>query len=186
MAPRATGLLLVLLAGCPRDSAQGDERLLDKLRALPPEGNGPASPYQDLQRAVGRPAAAQKLKLPAATARLGPVTLEVTEATAVQRLASPGVTLTSQERFLKVTLEARAEGPAELALGEARLEQLDQVFELAPDVQKLLSGSPKVALLQPGPGQALVLYFEVPPAAIAPGLKLVLPSDGGAVELPLQ
>lgn len=197
---RRVGWLAALALGaCPREEAPGfaaDDRTLAALRAEQarlaqggaPGRGPPLRPEPDpLAEAVVAHEPLRPLSVPAgATADLGPVALTVRGLEVSQTVAGPKLSLTTAERFLKLTLEAKAHALARLDLAGAQLRQGDTTVPLARDAQRAAGGSPLSAELQPGDNRELILFFEVPPALISRGLKFVLSGPESRVELALQ
>lgn len=197
-APLAVTLLL--LAGCPKDEPPAfdpNDRTLQKLKAeqdrlsrggqasAPPRATDtPPNPLAEAAAAQGRP---EPLEVPAGTsAKVGALTLSVKRAEVSQTVAGGKVSLSTADRFVRVTLTAVTGKRETLELADAKLVNGAEEAGLARDVQKLGQGSPLSATVEPGVTQDLVLFFEAPPAMIKKGLKIILRSGESTVELPLQ
>lgn len=183
-----------LLMACPAEKA---DRTLEKLaaeRERLAQGGAPAGPPtrapepNPLAEVVARNEPPRSLALPPATpVAVGDVTLSLTRAEVMQTLAAGRSTVSTAERFVKVELSASAPRPAPLSLRDATLAWADDSAPLAMDAQRLGHGSPLDLTVQPGEAQPVVLFFEVPPEALAPGARIVLPAgEKKTVELPLQ
>ena len=101
------------------------------------------------------------------------------------------VGLTTSELFVRVTLGARnvGEQPLALTLSGARLEDAQgQHYPIPRDAQTV--GGTRVLdhTWERDQNESLVFLFEVPPAAVAPGLALLIPDPRGGtdVRIPLQ
>ena len=157
-----------------------------KLKALaeaPPPPPRPAT--ADIQERLGARATrdsdrSRSLPLPAdnPTAWAGPVALKLAKLTTASRVGSGKLQLTTDQSFLLVTLLAQDAGkaPAEVELSTARVTWPGGgEASLAPDVQRLLGTSPSLRTLSPGGEEhreEWVLAFELPEAALSPGLVL--------------
>jgi len=101
------------------------------------------------------------------------------------------LSLTTEEYFVRLTLEARNTGqePASLGLSNARLvDEAGNEYAIARDAQNV-GGTRQLDLIQveSEQKQSLVLIFEVPESALAPGLTLLIPTRGGPdARVPLQ
>jgi hypothetical protein len=100
------------------------------------------------------------------------------------------VSLTTQDLFVRAQLIAQNVGPqsASLALSGAKLvDAADKEYPLAQDAQTLAGTRKLDRTWEKDQRDTLVLLFEVPPSAIAPGLTLVLPTGGAEpTRIPLQ
>ncbi|ATB28015.1 DUF4352 domain-containing protein [Melittangium boletus] len=101
------------------------------------------------------------------------------------------LSLTTDEYFVRLTLETRNRGqePASLSLSNARLvDEAGKEYAIARDAQNV-GGTRQLDLTQAesDQGQSLVLVFEVPESALAPGLELLVPTRGGPdARIPLR
>lgn len=192
----ASGALIIAsLAACPKKDEPPEfdpstDRTLLKLRAeqerLEKEARQ-APPPDPLTSAIAAPLKPENLGIPQGVeADLGKITLTLV---AVQQSQTAGgkVTLTTSERFVRVTLEARSNesSPVELNVADAQLGFGDQTFALARDVQRA-SKSPLSVKLDPGHTEKFDLHFECPPQVVAKGLKIILSRGESRVELALQ
>lgn len=191
-------VVAVLLTGCPKDKDEqfdpANDRTLQKLKAEQERLAKAGAPKQvtakdedPLTAAIAAPIKSESLGIPSGVeADLGPVTLTLLEVQQSQTAGSGKVSLTTGERFLRVTLDAKASDTVELDLTRAFLMKDDQEFHLARDVQRAARGSPLIARVSPGGSEKLTLYFEVPPEVIGKGLKIILTHGESRVELVLQ
>ncbi|MEN9799972.1 MAG: hypothetical protein RL653_3669, partial [Pseudomonadota bacterium] len=122
------------------------------------------------------------------TAWAGTVALKVVKLSTAAHVGSGRVQLVTDESFLLVTLLAQNVGkqPAEVDPTTAQLVLPSGARAApAPDAQRLVGTVPGVRTLQPGGEEVReewVLAFEVPEAALAPGLALAL----GEARIPLR
>lgn len=195
---RALPLLGLLLVGCPKQEEAPPEfdpadRTLQKLKAeqerlarLPPPR--PKEPEPDpLAEIAAAPKRPEQLGIPSGVeGELGTVSLRLLEVEQSQTVSGGKVSLSTAERFLKVTLEARSTTPLDLDLSGATLSQGEHSVPIARDVQRVGGGSSLITSLGTGQERELVLYFEAPDEMIGKGLKIILTSPGSRVELPLQ
>ncbi|MEW5742960.1 MAG: hypothetical protein AB1938_28855 [Myxococcota bacterium] len=198
----ARALFLVLavgLLGCPKEEPPFDpstDRTLQKLKeeqdrlakgGTPSGPPGVKTPEDPLAEAAAAQAPPRALTLPpGGIARVGPVQLELRRAEVSQTLKTARASISTGERFVRVVLTATTTTKAPLSLTGVKLARGDETAGIAGDVQRLGQGSPLETAIEPGVDQDLVLYFEVSPSMIAPGLKIILPAGEKAVELPLQ
>jgi hypothetical protein len=116
------------------------------------------------------------------------VALKVVKLSTAAHVGSGRVQLVTDESFLLVTLLAQNVGkqPAEVDPTTAQLVLPSGARAApAPDAQRLVGTVPGVRTLQPGGEEVReewVLAFEVPEAALAPGLALAL----GEARIPLR
>ncbi len=188
--------LAPLLLACPRgDAPAADDRTLrllqqekDRLAAGTSQPGGPPmSADRALADAVAQPQPARELVLPEGAAlQVGSTRLTVKALVSQQAVSSAKLTLTTPETFLKVTLSAETSVPARLDMSQAQVITRAGRHGVARDAQRVGGGSPLAFTLTPGPAQPVVLYFEVPPVEVGPGLTLALIIDGGTVEARLQ
>lgn len=113
------------------------------------------------------------------------VTVEPRRLETAQTISGPKVKLSTTERFVRLVVTVSTTTERSFNLAKATLTRGAEVYELARDVQRVGQGSPLVATVGPGVSQDLVLYFEVPPAAVSGPLRLVLPSTGAPLEVPI-
>lgn len=197
---RAGGAIALgmLLCGCPKqdEAPQGfdpNDRLLQKLKAEQErlEQAGPARPrepeHDPLAAVLAQPLKPESLGVPPGVAAdLGPLALALVEVQQSQQVGGDRVSVSTLDRFVRVTLEATAAKALTLDLSTARLEREGQTVPIARDAQRAGRGSALSAEFQTGSKKTLVLYFEAPPEMVGKGLKFVLASGGSRVELPLQ
>lgn len=198
MTARALAFGLLLLSGCPRKEDgppefDPNDRLLQKLKteqerlakAGPPRLKEPEpDPLAAIVTAPSRP---ENLGIPAGVAAdLGPVSLSLTEVQQSQTVGGDRVSLSTTDRFLKVTLDATSAKAVDLDLSGATLAFEGRSVPLARDAQRAAKGSDLVTSFSPGGHRTLVLYFEAPDEMIRKGLKIILTSPESRVELALQ
>jgi hypothetical protein len=195
-----------LLGGCTKEEpVPGEDRTLEKLRAEVDRvnrGGAPANPPLAVDdprarlasRAAGHEEkAAPQLSLPGRndTVHVGTVAVKLTGLEAHHSVRGNGaVGLTTDELFLRVELLTQNVGsaPVALALGGARLRDAwGKEYTLARDAQLLTGTRPLERTWEPDKREPLVLLFELPPAALASGLTLLLPAGSGEdARIPLQ
>ncbi|HYO55618.1 hypothetical protein [Archangium sp.] len=210
MSPNTRGLAALLcaaalLGGCKKEeSAPVEDRTLDKLRqevdrvnqggapAAPPDAN--ADPNARLAGlAAGHEADPVKTyALPSKeNVKAGTLALQPTGLESLHSVRGSGkVALTTHELFLRVKLEAQNVGqtPVHVALSTARLVDMGgKEYPIASDAQTV-GGTRKLdRTWEQEQRESMALLFEVPPAAIAPGLSLLVPTPSGEdARIPLQ
>ena len=196
MISRAFGIGLLLCCGCPKRDEPPEfdpnDRLLQKMKAeqerlanTPPRmAQQEADPLAEI---VARGSKPESLGIPAGvTADLGPVTLSLVEVQQSQTVGSSKVSLSTTERFLKVTLDAFSKKAIDLDLSKATLAHGDQSVGIARDAQRAAKGSDLMVSLEAGEHQRLILFFEAPDEMITKGLKIILTTPESRVELSLQ
>lgn len=187
------------LLGCPEEKPAFDpssDRTLQKLKEEqarianggqpggPPNAKTPANPLAEAAAAQEPPRA---LDLPPnVVAKLDAIAIELRRVEVMQTLQTPRAAVSTGERFVRVFLTARTTEKTPLSLSHAQLVRGADKAGVAFDVQRLGQGSPLETAIEPGVDQDLVLFFEVPPSMIGPGLKIILPAGEKAVELPVQ
>ncbi len=196
MISRAWALGLLLCCGCPRRDEPPEfdpnDRLLQKMKAEQERlANAPPRMQQQepdpLAEILARPSKPENLGIPAGVAAdLGPLSLSLVEVQQSQTVGSSKVSLSTTERFLKVTLEAAAKKAVDLDLSGATLALADQSVKIARDAQRAAKGSDLVVSFAQGDQKHLILYFEAPDEMIRKGLKIILTTPESRVELPLQ
>jgi len=182
------------LSACPREEPAGSDHTIEKLKAEQRRliedgrsGRPPAGAAEALSRALAEPASPRALPVPAGQARAGALTVEVRSAVASQSVVGTRTSLASAERFLKVVVVATSVEQVSLDLSTATLQRGEQTAAVARDAQRVGQGSPLTTIaVEPGVRQELVLYFEVSPSMLAPGLKMILSPHGSRLELPLE
>lgn len=193
-------LLLVvplLLAGCPekRSSVDENDPLIRKLKAEQerldkggaPGGPPGASPIKEppppLADIVQQPPDVPvNVAVKSAPVTAGDVTLTPKRLETAQIVAGPKVKLSTADRFVKLVVSVSTTKETSFDLAKATLVKGSETFELARDVQRVGQGSPLASTISAGVSQDLVLFFEVPPASLSEGLKLVLPAGSTTVE----
>jgi hypothetical protein len=185
---------VLLLCGCPKKDEPPEfdpnDRLLQKMRAeqerlakMPPKQPEP----DPLAEIVARPSKPEALGIPAGvSADLGPVSLTLVEVEQAQTVGGGKVSLSTTERFLKVTLDAVSTKDVDLDLSGALLTFEEQSVPIARDAQRAAKGSPLMTKLDAGGRSKLVLFFEAPDEMIRKGLKIILTTPESRVELALQ
>ena len=213
MSPSARGLAALLcsaalLGGCKKEEepAPVEDRTLAKLRQevdrVNKGGATSASPSATAENpnaklaelAAGHEAeTARTLTPPGAndTVHVDSFAVKLTGLESLHSLRGTGkVSLTTSDLFVRARLIAQNVGPqpAPLALSGAKLvDAADKEYPLAQDAQTLAGTRKLDRTWDKEERDSLVLLFEVPPSAIAPGLTLVLPTGGSApARIPLQ
>lgn len=210
MSVRSSGVAALLwtaalLGGCTKEEPVPEDRTLEKLRAEVDRvnrGGAPANPPLAVDdprarlasRAAGHEEKAPPpLTLPAKneTVHASTVALKLTGLEALHSVRGSGaVGLTTDELFLRVELVTQNVGsaPVALALGGARLRDAwGKEYTLARDAQMLAGTRPLERTWEPDKREPLVLLFELPPAALASGLTLLLPTGSGEdARIPLR
>ena len=139
----ATGALALSLCACPKEPEAGpalaDDRTLQKLKAEQERLSKAGAPKvvtpkdeDPLNTAIAAPIKPEALGIPSGVAAdLGPVALTLLEVQQSQTAGNGKVSLTTGERFLKVTLDAKTEKEVlELDLSKAKVINGDQEFAL--------------------------------------------------------
>lgn len=190
-------LIGLLFTGCPKDEPEQprfdpDDRLLQKLKSererLEAEKKKRAEPEPDpLAQVVTNGTKPDYLGVPEGVAApLGPVELSLIDVQRSQTVSGAKLSLSTADRFLRVTLKAKTSEKITLDLSGARLENGDASVGVARDVQRLGKGSPLSLVLDTAGTERVVLFFEAPDEMIGKGLKIVLTTPDSRVELPLQ
>lgn len=197
---RALVLVPLLLAGCPEKKSSVDENdpLIQKLKAEqarldkggapggPPGASPMKEPPQPLADIVQQPPDVPvNVTVKSAPVTVGDVTLTPKRLETAQIVAGPKVKLSTAERFVKLVVTISTTKDTSFDLAKATLVKGAETFELARDVQRVGQGSPLASTISAGVSQDLVLFFEVPPASLAEGLKLVLPAQAAPIEVTL-
>jgi hypothetical protein len=191
-----TAMAALALLGCPEEKPAFDPSSDRTPRKLKEEQErlakgGPVGAKPPLADPLAEAAAAQAppraLDLPPGRiAKVGPISLELRRVEVMQTLRTPRAAVSTADRFVRVFFTASTTRRAPLSLSQARLVRGSDTAPVALDVQRLGQGSPLETAIEPGVQQDLVLFFEVPPEMIGPGLEIVLPEGEKAIELPLQ
>lgn len=185
----------LLICGCPkRDEPpkfDPNERILQKMKEEQERlAKAPLRRLEEpdpLAEIVARPSKPENLGIPAGVAAdLGPVSLSLVEVQQSQTVGNGKVSLSTTERFLKVTLEATTRKPIDLDLSGATLAFGERTVGIARDAQRAAQGSLLVTSVETGGPQKLILYFEAPDEMIGKGLKIILTTPESRVELMLQ
>lgn len=200
-------LALALLGGCKKEEpAPPEDRTLAKLRQEVDRVNqggalatGPAqAPSEDPNARLASLAAGNeagdepKLLLPDKndTVHVGTVAFKLTGLEAHHSVQGEKMGLTSEDFFLQVQLVSQNVGEAAASLTLARARVVDakgQEYGVARDAQVVAGTRQLERSWQKEERLDMVLLFEVPAAALAPGLTLVLPAGTGQeVKIPLQ
>jgi hypothetical protein len=213
MSPYARGLTALLcsaalLGGCKREEPAPDEdRTLARLRqevdrvnqggatSGPPQAAESADPNARLAGlAAGHEEdRARRLTPPGAndTVHVDSFAVKLTNLESLHSLRGTGkVSLTTDELFVRAELIVQNVGAkaGQLSLSGAKLVDAGgQEYPIARDAQTLAGTRKLDRAWEKDQRDSLVLLFEVPPAALAPELTLVLPaSSGEAARIPLQ
>lgn len=197
---RALVLVPLLLAACPEKKSSVDENdpLIQKLKAEqarldkggapggPPGASPMKEPPQPLADIAQQPPDVPvNVTVKSAPVTVGEVTLTPKRLETAQIVAGPKVKLSTAERFVKLVVTISTTKDTSFDLAKATLVKGAETFELARDVQRVGQGSPLASTISAGVSQDLVLFFEVPPASLAEGLKLVLPAQAAPIEVTL-
>jgi hypothetical protein len=211
MSPRARGLAALLcsaalLGGCTKEEpAPNEDRTLAKLRQevdRVSQGGAtsgpPTAPTEDPNArlaglAAGRDEDEVKQLAPPAsngTVHVGSCAVKLTNLEALHSLrGSSKVGLTTDELFLRTQLIIQNVGTAaaDLSLSGAKVvDAVGKEYPIARDAQTLAGTRKLDQTWEPDRRDSAILLFELPPAAIAPGLTLVLPTIGGEARIALQ
>ena len=194
-------LVAAVLVGCPdRRAPQVDENdpLILKLKAEQErlaQGGAPGGPRGASPLKESPPPLADVAQLPPdmpvpVPVKAEPAVLEGTSVTprrmeTAQIIGGTKVKLSTTDRFVRLVVSVTTSKETTFDLAKATLEKGSDVYELARDVQRVGQGSPLATSIAPGVAQDLVLYFELPPAAISSPLKLKLPASGATLEVPV-
>ncbi|MFY0580377.1 hypothetical protein ACN28S_44550 [Cystobacter fuscus] len=204
-------LLLLLcaaapLGGCKEKPVDGpsEDRTLEKLRlevdrvnqggapsAPPGTPTDPHAQLADLAAAQDADAVKPLTLASREAVRVDTLELQPTGLESMHSLRGAGkVALTTSDLFVRVKLEARNTGAkaVDVPLSAAKLLDAEgQEYPIPRDAQAV-GGTRKLDhTWEPGQSESLALVFEVPLAAVTPGLVLVFPSRGGKdTRLPLQ
>jgi hypothetical protein len=209
MSPSTRGLAVLLcaaalLGGCKKEEpAAKDDRTLEKLRqevdrvnqggapSAAPDENDPnarlaglaAGQDQEKPRTYTLPS---KQKVKVDTLELQPTGLE-----SLHSLRGTGkVALTTDELFLRVKLDAENVGEQAVHVPFSTVRVVDaggKEYPLARDAQTVAGTRKLDRTWENEQRDSVDLIFEVPPAAIAPGLSLLIPTSSGEdARIPLQ
>lgn len=200
-------LVAALVWGCSKEEAPPQEdRTLAKLRAEadrvgkggapsgPPVRNtAPADPNANLAdlATTDTEGAGRKLRLPEPndTKHVDTVAVKLTGLESSHSVKGGKLSLTTEDLFLRVQLIAQNVGaaPATVAMEGARLvDGSGKEYKVARDAQIAAGTRDLRHTWAPEERTEVVLFFEVPPSAIDPGLTLVLPAASGDVRLALR
>lgn len=212
MSPRARWRVALLgsaalLGGCKKEEppAPNEDRTLAKLRQevdrVSQGGSvaGPPSAHEDPNaRLAGLAAGRDEDEVkqlappgPNATVHVGSCAVKLTNLESLHSLQGAGkVGLTTDELFLRAQLIIQNVGttPTDLSLSGAKVvDAVGKEYPIARDAQTLAGTRKLEQTWEPDRRDSAILIFEVPPAAVAPGLTLVLPSAGAeAARIALQ
>ncbi|WP_375767316.1 hypothetical protein NR798_37410 [Archangium gephyra] len=209
MSPGTRGLAVLLcaaalLGGCKKEEPAGtDDRTLDKLRQEVDrvnQGGAPsASPDETDPNARLAGLAAGQAQEKARTytlpskepVKVDTLALQPTGLESLHSLRGSGkVSLTTDELFLRVKLDAENVGQksVHVPFSTARLvDAAGKEYPLAQDAQTLAGTRKLDRTWENEQRDSMDLIFEVPPAAIAPGLSLLIPTSSGEdARIPLQ
>jgi hypothetical protein len=207
MSPSSRGLAVLLcaaalLGGCKKEepATTGEDRTLEKLRqevdrvnqggapTAAPDETDPNARLAGL--AAGQDQEKAKTYTPASkqAVTVDGLSLQPTGLESLHSLRSGKVALTTDELFLLVKLDAAITGQNHVTLSTARLVDAGgKEYPIASDAQTAGGTRSLDRSWEQGQRDSLVLVFEVPPAAIAPGLSLVIPTSSGEdARIPLQ
>ncbi|OJT27385.1 hypothetical protein BO221_05270 [Archangium sp. Cb G35] len=206
--PRGLAVLLcaaALLGGCKKEEqpAATEDRTLERLRqevdrvnqggapTAAPDETDPnarlaglaAGQDQEKARTYALPS---KEKVKVDTLALQPTGLE-----SLHSLRGTGkVALTTDELFLRVTLDAENVGPQSVDVSFSTARVVDaggKEYPLARDAQTLAGTRTLDRTWENAQRDSMDLIFEVPPDAIGPGLSLLIPTRSGEnARIPLQ
>lgn len=212
MSPTARGLAALLCAaalleGCkkeePAPAPVNEDRTLEKLRQEVDRvnqggaaSNAPGAPEDPNARLAGLAAGheadqAKTYALPSKEAvKVDGLSLQPTGLESLHSLSGTGkVSLTTTDLFVRVKLEARnGNETVRVPLSQAKLVDAEgKEYPIASDAQTV-GGTRKLdRTWELEQHESLVLVFEAPPAAMAPGLALLIPTRGGEnARIPLQ
>ncbi len=192
MKPRGLLVGLLLLSGCPKNEPDFDpnDRLLQKMKEEQDRlarTRAPVVEPDPLAEIAARPSKPETLGIPQGVAAdLGPVSLRLLEVQQSQTVGSGKVSLSTTDKFLKVTLDATSKKRLDLDLSGATLALGDTTVRVARDAQRAARGSELLAQFNEGEHRQLILYFEANDEMIRKGLKIILTTGESRVELPLQ
>ncbi|MFL5356823.1 hypothetical protein [Archangium sp.] len=211
MSPTARGLAALLCAaalleGCKKEEPAPvtEDRTLEKLRQEVDRVNqggapstAPGAPEDPNARLAGLATGheadqARTYSLPSKEAvKVDGLSLQPTALESLHSLSGTGkVSLTTTDLFVRVKLEAQNTGgaPVNVPLSQARLVDAEgKEYPITSDAQTV-GGTRKLDhSWEREQHESLVLLFEAPPAAMAPGLALLIPTSGGEnARIPLQ
>lgn len=210
MSPTARGLAALLCAaalleGCKKEEPApvNEDRTLEKLRQEVDRvnqggapSNAPGAPEDPNARLAGLAAGreadqAKTYALPSKEAvKVDGLSLQPSGLESLHSLSAGKVSLTTTDLFVRVKLEGQNTGgvPVNVPLSQAKLVDAEgKEYPIASDAQTV-GGTRKLDhTWELEQHESLVLVFEAPPAAMAPGLALVIPTSGGEnARIPLQ
>ena len=185
--------LALVLSGCPKEEAPSqDDRLLKKLQAekdrLAKNGEEPARPLAPAVAPEPNPLAARaampdKPKTVPITGSpdfiVGKAACRVSSVETSHHVAGEKLSLTTDDYFVKVTLTGQVADGGQLDLSAAKLVSGGADYPLAKDAQRLAGTRELSRTVAPDEKVEVILYFEAPLSAIAPGLKLVVAGGDG-------
>ena len=210
MSPSSRGLAVLLcaaalLGGCKKEEppAPTGDRTLEKLRQEVDrvnQGGAPAAAPDETDpnaRLAGLAAGQEQEKprthpLPSKeTVKVDTLAVQLTGLESLHSLRGSGkVSLTTDELFLRVKLDAENVGQqsVDVSFSTARLvDAAGKEYPLARDAQTLAGTRTLNHTWESQQRDSMDLFFEVPPAAIAPGLSLLIPTRSGEdARIPLQ
>ncbi len=185
------GVALIGCLGCPKDeSPPADDRLIQKLQAEKSrlDQGGPVarpmpSPIAEpdpLAARAAMPDAPKTLALIGASDfSCGVGACRVTSVETSHNVAREKMSLTSGEYFFKVTLSTQIARGGPLDFTAAKLVAGTEEYPIARDAQRLAGTRELARTYKPGEKADVVLMFEAPSTAIAPGLKLIVAGGDG-------
>jgi hypothetical protein len=210
MSPATRGLAVLLcaaalLGGCKKEEqpAPNEDRTLEKLRQEVDrvnQGGAPSAAPDETDpnsRLAGLAAGQEQEKprtytLPSKEiVKVDTLALQPTGLESLHSLRGTGkVALTTDELFLRVKFDAEnvGEKAVHVPLSQARLvDATGKEYPLARDAQTVAGTRKLDRTWENEQRDSMDLIFEVPPAAIAPGLSFVMTNNSGVdVRIPLQ
>lgn len=190
----------LLLAACPDKASQppGDDRLLAKLKAekdreakegpiVPPTNVEPPPKDEQvnpLAEFAAKGTQKRELALPSKTMlQVGKTTLRLNALEATHTVGS-GISVTTDDWFLAVTVNAAGPDGESIDLSTAHLEKDGKEFPHARDAQAAAHKPPRASVTKDG--SLVTAYFEVPKDELGKGLTLVVPDGASTAKLELQ
>ncbi len=184
----------VLLSACPKERTEAfdeSDPLIRKLKAEKargPTATSPAEPVTNkLAEAAVNGAAPRALTVDTATVfPIGDVDFKLVSATVTQSVTRNGMTVSTADAFIKVTLSATTKKAQALNLSAFTLTQKADTFSVPKDIQKIGQGSPMELELKADEENQVTVFFEAPGESIGPGLTLNLVTASARGTLRLQ
>jgi hypothetical protein len=192
LAPLITASLGVVLLGCPKDEAPpAEDRLLKKLQAEKDRlDNGGQAPRPATAPIVPEPnPLAARAAMPDAPKTMpitgapdfscGPGACHVSSIETSHSVAGAKMSLTSDDYFVKIALTVQMPRGGPFDFTGAKLVNGTDEYPIARDAQTLAGTRELTRTLKPDEKAEVILYFEAPKAALAPGMKLVVAGGDG-------